>query len=192
MLLRLSIVGLFGYGSQLSLLCGAFAYYGVAVLDAVDGPLARLTGRATEFGRYYDHVTDLLGDFLILLALGYGQGIFPQPILIAMLFMHVAESYISYVTNQALSARPRGDGGAREEQCGIIATFARYKQFFFRNNLKSFLTFPDYAMLTFVVFPLADRAAQGLYWGFFLLLMTTSYTILSTFMSLHSSVTKFP
>lgn len=46
-----------------------------AVLDAVDGRLARLQGKATARGDYLDHVTDRYADVAILLGIGLGPAI---------------------------------------------------------------------------------------------------------------------
>ena len=190
--LRLTVALLFFVGNKHTLFSGALVYYCVAVLDAVDGPLARLTGCTSEFGRYFDHISDLVGDFLILSALAVGLGLVFEPVVIGMLFMHIAESYISYVTNIALNVRSADEIRFLDGKGGLVEVFIRYRQYFFQKNLKSFISFPDYALLTFMFFPMAGNAAMGLYVGFGILLLSTLYTILSTFAALHSSATKFP
>jgi archaetidylinositol phosphate synthase len=45
-----------------------------ALLDAVDGRLARLQGTATKRGDYLDHVTDRYADLAILLGIGLAPG----------------------------------------------------------------------------------------------------------------------
>jgi phosphatidylglycerophosphate synthase len=186
-LLRLSVAGLFWHGTHMSLLCGALSYYVVTVLDAVDGPLARLTGRATEFGRYFDHSTDLIGDFLVLLALGLGQKLFPEPILFGMLFMHIAECYMSYLAGFAISPDNQG-----QPSFALFGLVNRYRRWWFDRNLKSFFSFPDYTALVFVIFPLLGFPAAGLQVGFYFLLVIVCYTVFSTFVSLHTGERRFP
>lgn len=178
-------------GSRWGLVAGALSYYLAYVIDCVDGPVARLKGKTSTFGRYFDHLSDLVGDLLILAALAYGQGMLFTPLALAMLFMHVAESYISYLTNLSLSSH-----GGRQNQvgfrCGPLNWFLSYRQFFFARNFKSFLSFPDYEALTLFVFPLIGFPALGLQVGFNVLLTTTLYTVFSSFVSIHTGERRSP
>jgi len=73
-LLMRTLAGLaFVQGTRWFLTLGAFCYYLAYVLDCVDGPVARLTRTTSEFGRYLDHLSDLVGDMFILFGLAYGQ-----------------------------------------------------------------------------------------------------------------------
>lgn len=177
-------------GSRLGLIAGALCYYLAYVIDCVDGPVARLKGKTSAFGRYFDHLSDLAGDILILAALAIGQGLFFTPMVLAMLFMHVAESYISYLANFALDSRS-GQENCGEKSLGLT-WFQSYRRFFFSRNFKSFLSFPDYEALTLFIFPLAGFPALGLRMGFYFLLVTTSYTVFSSFVSIHSGERCFP
>lgn len=192
LILRLNVAVFFCFGTEKALLWGALFYYGVTILDAVDGPLARLTESSSEFGRYFDHASDLFGDSLILSALAFGQGLLLEPLVMGLLFMHIAESYISYLTNIAIKNRIVGTSGFLEGKAGLISLFCEYRNFFFHRNLKSFFSFPDYAVLTFIFFPLMGLPGKGLQIGFYFLLMTTFYTILSSFFSLHTDERRFP
>lgn len=178
-------------GSQWGLVIGALCYYLAYVIDCIDGPVARLKGKTTAFGRYFDHLSDLVGDILILAALAYGQGLLFTPLVLAMLFMHVAESYISYLTNLALGAHS-GKENQVGSRCGLLNWFINYRQFFFSRNFKSFLSFPDYEALTLLFFPLVGLPVLGLRLGFYVLLTTTIYTVCSSFVSIHAGERHFP
>jgi hypothetical protein len=107
----------------------------------------------------------------------------------AMLFMHISESYISYLANFVLDVR---GGESLEYRNGPLQAFFRYRNFFFSRNFKSFLSFPDYEAVTLFIFPLLGVPVLGLHVGFVLLLLTSCYTILSTFVSIHCGIRQFP
>jgi phosphatidylglycerophosphate synthase len=176
-------------GGRWGLVAGALCYYLAYVIDCIDGPVARLKVKTSTFGRYFDHLSDLVGDILILAALAYGQHLLFSPLVLAMLFMHIAESYISYLANMALESR--SDQGMPAAS-GPLGWFRNYRRFFFSRNLKSFLSFPDYEALTLLFFPLIGLPALGLLVGFHVLLATTLYTVFSSFVSLHTGERRFP
>ncbi len=178
-------------GSRWGLVAGALCYYLAYVIDCVDGPVARLKGKTSTFGRYFDHLSDLIGDLLILAALAYGRGLLFTPLVLAMLFMHIAESYLSYLTNLTLSGYDdrQNQVGSR---CSPVNWFLDYRRFFFARNFKSFLSFPDYEALTLLVFPLIGFPVLGLQVGFYVLLTTTLYTVFSSFVSIHTGERHFP
>jgi phosphatidylglycerophosphate synthase len=192
LILRLAVAFFFLRGSEISLIAGATIFYSVAVLDAVDGPVARLTGTSSEFGRYFDHISDLVGDIIILVSLVVGQGIPFSFMVFGLIFMHIAESYISYLTNIALSRSGDAEFINRRNAIRSMEIISRYRRFFFKRNLKSFLSYPDYAILTFVVFPLIGMPVISFQVSFHLLLLTTLYTVFSTFISLHTGERRFP
>ena len=180
-------------GNRWGLVAGALCYYLAYVTDCVDGPVARLKGKTSTFGRYFDHLSDLIGDLLILAALGYGQGLLFTPLVLAMLFMHIAESYMSYLANLALDSRTAANiRSGNDTTGGPLRWFQNYRRFFFSRNFKSFLSFPDYEALTLFAFPLLGLPALGLRVGFFVLLATTLYTVFSSFISIHTGERRFP
>jgi phosphatidylglycerophosphate synthase len=187
---RLLSVFFFLGGSRWGLVAGAICYYLAYVIDCVDGPVARLKGKTSVFGRYFDHLSDLIGDMLILAALAFGQELLFTHLVLAMLFMHAAESYMSYLAN--LSMEGRGNGSSEKHQAGPLGWYRKYRQFFFFRNFKSFFSFPDYTGLTLFVFPLLGLPVLGIEVGFYLLLLTTLYTIFSSFISLHTGERRFP
>ncbi|GEM_PF-959941 len=52
----------FSFGTRESMFLGVVLLHAVFILDNTDGDLARLTGRHSEFGRWFDVVSDLLVD----------------------------------------------------------------------------------------------------------------------------------
>ncbi len=187
LLLRLTTAALFFLATPLSLILGALAYIAAYVCDCTDGAVARLTGKTSEFGRYLDHISDLLGDILILLALSWSQNLISASWIWAMVFMHVAECYISYLCGFILKTH---EGGL--SSFVLFRWFNCYRSWFFKRNLKSFFSFPDYTALVFVVFPLLGLPLLGLQVGFYFLLVIVLYTVKSTFVSIHTDVKQFP
>ena len=187
LLLRLLTAGLFLFAGRIGLVLGAVCYVAAYVCDCTDGAVARLTGQTSALGRYLDHVSDLVGDILILLALAWSQGIVSAPWLWAMVFMHIAECYISYLSGFALNQHLGTLG-----DFVLLRWFNCYRQWWFKRNIKSFISFPDYTAVVFVLFPLLGMPALGLMVGFWLLLVVVLYTVLSTFVSLHTDVKQFP
>jgi archaetidylinositol phosphate synthase len=66
------------------LIVAALLVQAKTVFDNADGQLARLTGRATAFGRYLDSECDLLVDAALFAGLGWYTG---QPVLAALGFL---------------------------------------------------------------------------------------------------------
>ena len=187
LLLRLVTAGLFLSAGRIELAAGALCYVAAYVCDCTDGAVARLTGKTSEFGRYLDHISDLLGDILILLALSWSQNLISAPWIWAMVFMHIAECYISYLCGFILKNH---EGGL--STFILFRWFNRYRSWFFSRNLKSFFSFPDYTALVFVVFPLLGLPSLGLQVGFYFLLIIVLYTVKSTFVCIHTDVKQFP
>jgi phosphatidylglycerophosphate synthase len=185
--LRLFTAGCFITGDRVWLVAGALCYHLAYVCDCADGTVARLTGQTSELGRYLDHVADLLGDLLILAALSWSLGLLTTPMIIAMLFMQVAECYISYLAGFAIAPKhePKSSNG-------LFNLFNCYRDWWFRKNIKSCPSFPDYCAFVFVICPLFNRAETGLRIGFFFLLFVCLYTVLSTFVSIHTGRRYFP
>ena len=187
LVLRLVTAALFLSAGRIELVAGALCYVAAYVCDCTDGAVARLTGKTSEFGRYLDHISDLLADILILLALAWSQDLISAPWIWAMVFMHVAECYISYLCGFVLKTH---EGGL--SHFILFRWFNHYRSWFFERNLKSFFSFPDYTALVFVVFPLLGLPLLGLQVGFFFLLIIVLYTVKSTFVSIHTDVKLFP
>ena len=185
-LLKLLTAVMFIFGSYNNLIIGAVSYYFAYILDCVDGSVARLTNQASEFGRYLDHISDLAGDILILCSLAYSQGLLFSYMILGMIFIHLSESYISHLAGFAIKEKK----GLSDFY--LFKIFNRYRQWWFEKNFKSFLSFPDYTAFVFIVMPILNMPKKGLEIGFYLLFVIVCYTILSTFVSLHTNEKKFP
>jgi phosphatidylglycerophosphate synthase len=171
---------------------GAFFFYFAYVLDCIDGPVARLTNKSSEFGRYLDHVSDLIGDLFILSCLALGQGQLFSIMIISMCVMHIFESYISYLTGFIIKDRQFDTKNTTHKFSGILQLYQNYRLFFLNKNIKSFVSFPDYEFLVFILFPVIGIPLKGILFGFFILICVILYTILSTFWAIHSGHSKFP
>lgn len=185
--LRLVTAISFFSGSRAGFLVGALSYYLAYVCDCSDGTVARLTGQSSELGRYLDHVADLIGDVVILIVLAWSQQMLMTAMVLGMLFMHVAECYVSYLAGFALAQSIESG-----TDIGLFGLVNRYRNWWFSRNIKSFISFPDYNAVVFVFCPLLGIPATGLRIGFGLLVVICFYTIFSTFVSIHSGVKKFP
>lgn len=184
---RLVTMGCFLTHSYSLAVVGALSYYLAYVCDCADGTVARIKQQSSELGRYLDHMSDLIGDILILLSLAWSQGVFFTYWIWAMVFMHIAECYISYLTGFVVKQH-KGTLG----NFPIFHYFNIYRQWWFQRNTKSFFSFPDYNALVFVLFPLLGRPSQGLEIGFYVLIFIVFYTIFSTFVSIHTDEKQFP
>ncbi len=165
---------------------GAISYYMAYTLDCIDGPVARLTGKTSNLGRYLDHVSDLVGDILILVALASSLDMLFTPMILGMIFMHLAESYISYLAGFAI------EKNTGQSQFFLFKIINGYRNWWFKRNYKSFLSFPDYTAFVFILMPILNLPRQGLEIGFYLLLIIVCYTIFSTFVSIHTGEKRFP
>lgn len=174
-------------GARWGLVVGAMTYYLAYVCDCTDGTVARIKQQSTELGRYLDHVADLVGDFLILTALAWTQNLLFTPMVLGMFFMHIAECYMSYLTGFALS--PQNEPVSSIAPVNFVN---RYRDWWFSRNIKSFFSFPDYNALVFVFMPLFGFPTLGIKLGFYCLLLICSYTVFSTFISIHTGRRHFP
>ncbi len=166
---------------------GSIFYYLAYVLDCVDGSVARLTNKTSNFGRYLDHVSDLTGDIVVLISLAYSVGIPFKPLVLAMMFMHITENFISYLAGFALKSKDEA-----LDNFVLFRIFNTYRKWWFNKNFKSFLSFPDYTAFVFIVMPILGMPQKGLFVGFYLLFIIVSYTIFSIFVSLHTKENRFP
>lgn len=187
MFLRLFTAFMFLWNTPVSLSLGAASYLAAYVCDCTDGAVARLTEQSTELGRYLDHLSDLIGDIVILLALAWSQDLTTSTWIWAMAFMHIAECYMSYLSGFALSSHQGGLG-----HVFLIKKYNHYRSWFFERNIKSFFSFPDYTAFVFVLCPILGIPDVGLRYGFYFLLVISLYTVLSTFVSIHSDESRFP
>lgn len=72
LLLGLAACALIASGDRALVDWGAGLFFASNLTDHADGELARLTGRTSRFGHYYDLTSDALVHTLVFAALGYG------------------------------------------------------------------------------------------------------------------------
>lgn len=189
-LLRLGAAAAFLVATRESLIVGALAFYLAYLLDCMDGAVARLKKMTSEFGRYLDHLGDLVGGLVTVMALAAGQGVLFSALVAGLLFVHVAEYYISFLTSTVIRQRPPGPGPG--PGTGVVGLVLGWRRFFHDGNIKSFLSFPDYEALVFCLFPLLGRPLLGLQAGFALAVTVTLYTVFSSFVAIHTHGDRFP
>jgi phosphatidylglycerophosphate synthase len=185
--LRLVTAISFATATRSGFLLGALTYYIAYVCDCTDGAVARIKQQSSELGRYLDHIADLVGDFVILAVLASTQGMLFTPMVLGMLFMHVAECYMSYLAGFALQTQQE-----TASSNALLKLINRYRDWWFARNIKSFISFPDYNALVFVFMPVFGFPALGIKIGFYVLLIICAYTVFSTFASIHSGRRYFP
>ncbi len=185
--LRVITACCFYTGTRWGLIVGALTYYLAYVCDCTDGTVARIKKQSSELGRYLDHVADLVGDFVILAVLAWTVDMLMTPMVLGMLFMHIAECYMSYLAGFALSPDKEG-----KSSIAAFNVINRYRDWWFSRNIKSFFSFPDYNALVFVFAPLLGFPALGIHVGFYCLLVICLYTVFSTFVSIHTGRKSFP
>ncbi|MBU4099110.1 CDP-alcohol phosphatidyltransferase family protein, partial [Patescibacteria group bacterium] len=78
----------------------AYGYYNFALLifpflaiDLLDGLVARMTGKVTSFGSFFDSTMDRISDFLIISAFGFAH-IVRWEIIVLFLFVSFLVSYV--------------------------------------------------------------------------------------------------
>jgi phosphatidylglycerophosphate synthase len=101
-----------------------FALGGVLVLisglaDAVDGIVARQTGRATAFGDFLDHVLDRLVETVILLGLAAARGATPELGVVVTLIV-VFNSYVGTQVEASFGRRDYTGLGKGQFVAGLV------------------------------------------------------------------------
>ncbi|KUJ96228.1 MAG: Phosphatidylglycerophosphate synthase [Desulfonauticus sp. 38_4375] len=183
---RLLSCVLFLRGNYNHLVIGSIFYYLAYLFDCVDGPVARLTNQTSDIGRYLDHISDLVGDILILCSLAWSQKILFTYTVFGMIIMQLTESYISYLSNLAIKSINK------RLEFALFKLFNKYKKWWFKRNFKSFLSLPDYTALVFIAMPILGMPKKGIEIGFWVLFIIVCYTILSSFVAAHTEENRFP
>jgi CDP-diacylglycerol--glycerol-3-phosphate 3-phosphatidyltransferase len=98
------VAGAIGFGARGRFLEGALVVAGFALVDMLDGAMARARGRSTRFGALLDSTMDRLADGAIFGAVGYWYAVTDEPVvLVAALICLVAAQVVSYVKARAQS-----------------------------------------------------------------------------------------
>jgi CDP-diacylglycerol--glycerol-3-phosphate 3-phosphatidyltransferase len=110
-----------------NLLVGGIMLVGASLFDMLDGALAKVTNRVTDFGAFLDSVVDRYSEAIVLLGLllyYYSRPNLSGLIEIVLIYVILVGSMmISYARARAGSLRIRNEGGllARPERIVILA-----------------------------------------------------------------------
>ncbi|MBF0252770.1 MAG: CDP-alcohol phosphatidyltransferase family protein [Candidatus Omnitrophica bacterium] len=190
--LRITVGLLFLNGSYQALIIGAVLFEFAYMLDCVDGSIARLKGKGTERGRYLDHLSDIIGGSFCILALCLGSAAIESTALcIGLIFLYASEYGVTYFLNNIIKTQKK-EAKEQSKPGIIIKSFMSYRDFFFKKNFKSFISLPDFEAITFFIFPLLNKAGEGLKVGFVLLVIVVLYKVVSGMVSISSYEEKFP
>src|SRR5438067_13657140 len=89
---------------------GAAVFVVGSVLDILDGALARVGGKSTPFGAFFDSTTDRVGEGAMLAAIGLVFSRHDHPVALGLTFAAVAGSFlVSYTRARAEALGLRGD-----------------------------------------------------------------------------------
>lgn len=188
--LKLLSASLFIKGAHALLVIGAFIFELSYCFDCVDGSIARLKKQESTTGEFIDHVTDVFGVTLNIIALAYGAKILFTPIAFFVLSMYLFLHYVTFVANDILD-KERSRLGERsrialnmENFTGkirqpFLGTILKCRSFFSNRNFKAFLSLPDFEAVICFIFPLAGNVALGFTVGAALLVILLFYKIFS-------------
>lgn len=110
----------FAMGQRQADILGGILWIVSAFFDRADGELARLSGKASPGGHYYDYVTDVAVNSLFFVAIGIGLGQGPLGFW-APLFGILAGASVAYAS--LLCERYEKDSGATEKAYSGVAGF---------------------------------------------------------------------
>lgn len=77
------------------ILWGALAYQFSLVLDVVDGMVARMRGKTSEFGAFYDGIVNHIVYILVIIGLGLGPAVDSVPLVLTLLSFRVINSFLN-------------------------------------------------------------------------------------------------
>ncbi len=193
MIFRITAAVLFATAKYPFMAAGAILFQLGYLADCIDGSLARLTGKTSTFGRYFDHMSDLCGGVLMLAALAYGQKMLFSLLTVGIIYIYVSEYYITLIVNLVLEKQENLSARVSDiEKNPVISAFLGYREFFFRRNFKSFLSLPDFEALALFIFPIICLPAVGLRVGFYFLVPVALYKIFSSFVTIQAGGRNFP
>ncbi|MQA63725.1 MAG: CDP-alcohol phosphatidyltransferase family protein [Actinophytocola sp.] len=117
-----AIVGALVFFPRDMLLWGTFTVWGFAMLDMLDGAMARATGKGTPFGTVLDATCDRLTDGAVFAAIAWWCFTVDDdlPAAGAALFVLVIAQVTSYIKARAEASGLRADGGLIERAERLI------------------------------------------------------------------------
>lgn len=108
-------VGALGFGARGELLTGVVIVVVFALVDAIDGAMARARGYSTRFGAFLDSSLDRVADAAVFGAVAYWYATLGEhPTLVAALICLAAAQLVSYVKARAQSVGIDCDVGLAE------------------------------------------------------------------------------
>ena len=135
-------------GGALFLLAAMFCVFFNALFDALDGRIAKLTGKASNRGDFLDHVLDRYADIFMLGGITFGPYCDYRIGVLAVLGVLLA----SYMGTQAQAVGVGRDYGGllgRADRLVIIVVAALFQVVFILNNVD--LRIIEWAMILFAV-----------------------------------------
>ncbi|MGH3451898.1 MAG: phosphatidylinositol phosphate synthase [Haloechinothrix sp.] len=121
-----AIVGALVFFPRGMLLAGTFAVWGFAMLDMLDGAMARATGKGTPFGALLDSTCDRLTDGAVFAAIAWWCFVIDdnRTAAAAALLCLVLAQVISYIKARAEASGLKADGGLIERPERLIIALA--------------------------------------------------------------------
>lgn len=114
-------------GLHLNLILGAILLQLTFILDCLDGQIARYRKEGSNFGAWYDRVSDRIKDFIIYFAIAYGYfktnldwEIWPLA-MTSLFFVYLFDYYVNQ--DVKLEARMQGNKETRKIGFGILNRF---------------------------------------------------------------------
>jgi phosphatidylglycerophosphate synthase len=175
-LIRIITCLLFLDGNRESLILGAFLFEVSYLLDCVDGAIARLKGTGSMIGAFFDHITDTFSISLNIIALAYGQHLFPSPVVLTVLYLYLFIHFKTFVfstiwaqqkvlTYEKIQAPGFTPAPIEKKESTLIiwlhTIVRKYQVVFERNRFKAFLSAPDLEAFLLFAVPLTGLVEEG-------------------------------
>jgi CDP-diacylglycerol--glycerol-3-phosphate 3-phosphatidyltransferase len=104
-------------------LAAALVFFLGSLLDALDGAVAKLSGKVSAFGAFLDSTLDRVGEGFVLGALGLVFARYEDPVALACCFVALAGSYLVSYTRakaEALGVECKGGLASRFERVVVL------------------------------------------------------------------------
>ncbi len=185
---------LFFTGEYKYIVVAAFLFEFAYVLDCVDGCIARLKEKISTTGAFFDHVTDILGVTINMLALAWGQKMLLTPVTFFIITMYLFIHYLTFVANcifltekfrigKEKSETVLEDNILHKDKGGIFFRISKiivnYRNIFARRHFKAFFSPPDFEALVCFIFPILGNVRLGFIVGSYFLILLFVYKMLS-------------
>ena len=115
-------------GLLIFLIIGAVLVQLVFILDCLDGQLARYRGQSSNFGAWYDRITDRIKDFLIYFSISFGhyriygdRKIWPLGMM-SLFFVYLFDYYVNQDIKLEAADRKETAGGKKSILIRILSS----------------------------------------------------------------------